>query len=300
MLEKLSQLAEVHVADSNGLMELLPPDPERYPAQANIHITGEPNGGIIESIATVAEPRFSSLVEILRDNEDKTQEIDRIGQLLSGGNNVIIATNHGSLIDIALVEAAMFSQLHKQEYQFKTGIIIGKMVSMLAYRLGNESASCVDVLKILCNDIFLSFPRTGTVEKSGLSRLIPDEIERHNKSMRNQVRHRLNSGGMLLAVAPSGTTDKRIKTSPETYELGTLRAGTLDLLKHPKTYVLPVAIWLRQDQPFMKYCDIPRLIKTDEEAHKMMENISDSLNANVEGENFRYVRPNNLGRTALR
>jgi hypothetical protein len=299
MLEELAQLARPH-AEASSSLELLPIDPDKYPAQLSLHIEGDPqSAAVIESIATIAEPRFSKLTEVLEEREARTQEISRIGELLKGGNNLVIATNHGNLIDIALVEAAVYSILDKQNYKFKTGIIISKMVAMLAFKLGEDAAPCADVLKLLCDDVFLSFPRSDSIRKSRFSILRPGEIDKHNKTMRNMVKQKLDDGGMLLALAPSGSKDKESQSEPGTYTLGPLGSGTLALMTHPRTYVLPIAIWLEGEEPFMEVCDIPKLITKDEDAHEMMDVISNSLSRGVEGINFCYSTPKNIGRTAL-
>ena len=298
MLKELAKLAQPHAESSNGTLELLEVDPIKYPFQLDLHIEGNPQPpAVVESIASIAEPNFLKLVEKFNDYESTNQELSRIGQLLKGGNNVIIATNHGNLIDIALVEAALYSSLSKLDYQFNTGIIISKMIAFLGYKLGSDSAPCADILKILCNDVFLSFPRSESIKKSKISRLLPNEIDRHNKLMRRLVKNKLDEGGTLLAVAPSGSKDTRNESGA--YTLQTLKSGTIDLIKHPKSYVLPVAIWLGKDEPIMEIADIPRLITSDEDAHSMMSGIAKTLTENVESINFKYNSPQHIGRTAL-
>ncbi len=300
MLKELSRLAIPHVERSNGLLELLEVNPEKYPSQLSLHIEGDPqSAAVVENIATIAEPRFSKFMEILEETEKNKQEMSRIGELLKGGNNVIIATNHGNLIDIALVEAAIYSMLNKQDYQLKTGIVISKMAAMLGFKINTQIAPCTDVLKLLCSDIFLSYPRSESMKKSRLSKLLPDEIDRHNKSMRKMVRQKLDEGGMLLAIAPSGAKDKMCDSDSKNYLLGPLGVGTTGMIVHPRTYVLPVAIWLDGEVPFMEICDIPRLMNSDQGVHDMMSDISLVLTAGVEGFNFSYSTPKNIGRAAL-
>jgi len=300
MLHELARLASVHVENSNGLLELIEADPIKYPAQTAMHIDGDPQSyAVVESIAETADPRFPELLETIERYESYTQEISRVGELLKGGNNVIIATNHGNLIDVALAEAAIYSLLDKKDYDFRTGIVISKMVSMLAYKLGEDAAPCAEVLKLLCNDVFLSFPRSESMRKSKISRLLPDDVDRHNKAMRSAVRHNLDQGGMLLAIAPSGSKDKQSQEDPDSINLGTLRPGTISLIKHPKTYVLPVAVWLENNDPFIAICDIPRLVTSDEDAHNLMDKINLNLNSGVNGKKFNYLSPKDVGKTAV-
>jgi hypothetical protein len=290
MLVELGSIASRHVEASGGTLELLENDPDKYPGQHGYYVSGDPqSSAIIETIAATAFEKFPVLQEQVADAEVSHLEISRVGELLKAGNNVILATTHGDLIDIALVQAAVYSALEKQQYEANTAIIISKAISLIGYKLGNNIAPTVEVLKILCNDIFLSFPRTDTIRKSRLSRLLPDDIKRHNKQMTELVESRLDLGGMLLAIAASGTIDKPSDESyPDTYLLGTIGHGTAKMMMHPKTLVMPVAVWLKDENPILEIADIPRVVTDEADAHAVMIKMADKLSQRVEGKTFKY------------
>lgn len=298
MLNELALMAKKHVDNSEGQLELLPIDPETHPAQRAYRIEGDPqSAAVIESIANVAYPKFPELQKQLNLTENQSREITRIGELLEAGNNVIVATNHGDLIDIALAEAAIYCALDKLGYKPRTGIIISKMVSMLGYRLGEDIAPAAEVLKILCNDIFLSFPRTETVRKSGLARLLPDDINKHNKRMTELLSENFAKGGVLLAVAPSGTTDKEIRENR--YRLGAISQGTSKILLQDRTLVLPMAMWLHGNSPIVALSDIPRTLHDEAATHQIMEKIATTLTTLVSEITFEYDSLRKVGETAL-
>jgi hypothetical protein len=289
MLDELSVLAAGHVATSEGKLELLEIDTVKYPAQATNHVEGEPAAAaVVESIATTADDRFPWLSYALQAEEDKNHSVSLLGEILAGGNNVMLVTNHGDLIDIALVEAAVYSILDKKNYQFRSSIVISKMVSMLAYKLGDDAAPAADVLKLLCNDIYLSFPRTESVKKSGLGKLLPDLITRENKKLRAIIDGDLEEGNMLLGIAGSGTTDKLSPTIANTYVLGSLATGTARMMMQPRTYVQPVAVWLKGKEPYINLCGIPRIVASGPKADEVMTKISDNLEAKVPDTKFVY------------
>lgn len=298
MLQELANIAQRHVDSSGSQLEILPIDPDRYPAQRAYHIKGNPQSAdVVESVATMAHGMFPELQKRLIEIEEKSQEIEEVGKLLEDGNNVLLVTNHGDLIDIALAEAALYSMLYKQDVHPRTGIIISKIISLMGARLGEDVAPAAEVLKLLCSDIYLTFPRTETMRRSALKNIIPDEINRHNQHMTDRISDALDGGGMLLAIAASGSVDKL--SGEDTFSLETLSQGTSKMMMHNKTFVLPMAIWLRDDTPVFEICDIPRVLQEDASTHDVMELISRTLTENVEGKSFRYSPVRNLGNVAI-
>ena len=79
----------------------------------------------------------------------------------------------------------------------------------------------------------------------------------------------------------------------------TLKSGTIGLISHPKTYVMPVAVWLAEEQPFIEITDIPRTMTNESDVHNMMSGIAETLSKNIVGLNFNYQSPKNFGKIAL-
>lgn len=287
----LQEWASEYATKSAGIMTVLPHDPEQYPAQdsGRTSISGEPQDiGIIDTIALIAQPKYGELVADLRSQEALNQRIAMAGELLGEGNNVIISTNHGDLIDIAVTHAAVYAELVRQGHEPRTGIIISKMISYLAYRLGEEFVPCTNVLEILEHDTFLSYPKTESTKKHLRDRIIPSEADRHNKRLRKDLHQKLGEGGLLLAMAASGTTDKPLDGDPTTIGMGKLGAGTMDILSAERTYTLPLAVWYKHGHTILRPADIPRRITSKEKAHHMMQKIAGLLTKTTEDTTFVY------------
>lgn len=269
--------ASEHAERSKGIMTLLPHDPEEYPAQSPdcVSLPGEPKDvGIIDSIAAIAQPKYGALVEDMRNYDASNLRLDMAAELLEDGNNVIVSTNHGDLVDIAVAHAAVYTELAHRGLEPSTGIIIGKMITYLGYKLGDEFVPCTSVLEILEHNTFFSYPKTESSRIHLLDRIITPEAERHNKELRKAVGKKLGEGGVLLAMAASGTTDKPISQDPTKIAMGPLGPGTMKILEHEKTYTLPLAVWYNGQHAVMRCADIPRRITTEEKAHTMMQRIA--------------------------
>lgn len=291
LIDDLRRWAGEHAANSGGRLELLDYNPEVYPGQDGFHVEGEPQAhGLVDSIAIEAQPRYKELIARLQEQEESTHIVSMVGELLKGKNSVVLTTNHSDLIDIAVTHAAFYSQLDRLGYKPRTGIIISKMVAFLAYRLNPDvdAVPAVNVLKMLESETFLSYPRTESAKKKGIGRLKVDEIDLHNLQMRHRVKNQLGKGAMLLAVAPSGTTDKPIdENNPDTLNMARMGHGTYKLLDGKNTYKLPVAVWYEDDIVF-DVCDIPRAIQSEDEAHNSMSLIAKRLTNQVSSKKFIY------------
>lgn len=302
VLEEYAVMAERHIALSHGRMELLPGDPQKYPAQQlDSHwVEGDPqHAGLVEIIATQAESRFPIFMEQLKSPESQAQ-LKTCGEILKRGNNIMLVTNHGDTIDIALALAGPYCQLDQLGYSHKTGIIISKMISRIGYILDPSTPSipAVDALKLACDDVFLSFPRTESMRKSKVFSFVPDHIDRHNKKIRSLIADRqTDDTGYLLGVAGSGSTDKPLENDLDTYLMGGLSVGTMNMMQDSRTFVLPMAVWLHDEQPIFKFCAL-RSVTSPEEAHGVMQDIAQTLNQEVSGKKFIYM-PQALGSGAI-
>lgn len=291
LVDDLIHWANEHVEKSDGRLGLLPYEPEHYAGQDGVSVEGDPQpAAVVDSIAAVAQPQYAEIIKQLQHQEDENKEVSRVGELLEAGNNVILVTNHSDLIDIAVTHAAFYSQLHRLGYEAKTGIVISKMVAFLAYRLGNNLAPAVDVLKILENETFLSVPRTDSAKRRGVGRLLPSDVDRHNKHMRERVANRLGKGALLLAVAASGTIDKPNPINRRQIDMSSVSNGTKRMMmgSDGDNFLLPVGVLYGQGQPLLRIADIPRAIKSEEVIDRGMKSIAQALSEHVTDQYFEY------------
>jgi hypothetical protein len=291
VLTVLSDLAKTHVAEPGGRLELLDIDPENIPGQVGYHVAGEPlPPRKVDTIAGLAEPRFPSILEAA-GSEKAAPAMNETAEILQKGGNVIIVTNHGELTDIAFAEAALYSTIAKREIDFASAIIISKMVSMVGFKIvpDQPAVPAATALSWLCNDVYLTFPRTDSIQNSSIGQNMERIVSAHNTQVMSAVKKRLGEGGVMLAMAPSGTRDKMIKGTDK-YGLDKVNRGTARIMQTEGSKVLPVAIWLKDKEPFFEICDKPREITSDDEAHEVMHDIADTLNSNLKHHRFAYLR----------
>ncbi|MBA3758234.1 hypothetical protein H0X10_01210 [Candidatus Saccharibacteria bacterium] len=302
VLEEYGELAGRHIMLSNGRMELLDANPRLYPAQQLdcYWVGGDPQpADAVAYVVEQADHRFPAYLESLKSPEHQAM-LEQYGNILQRGDNIILVTNHGDTIDVVIGLAGPHCMLDQQGYDFKTGVIISKMISRVGYILekGSPSIPAVDALKVGCSDIFLSFPRTDSMNRSKLFDFVTDLIDTHNRNIRDLISSRQRSStGYLLGVAGSGSTDKQNPDDPSTYIMGAISEGTIKMMQAPSTFVLPMAVWLDDEQPVFRFCDL-RTVSNAHEAHGVMEVIADTLNQALSEKKFVY-NTKAIGTTAL-
>lgn len=160
------------------------------------------------------------------------------------------------------------------------------MVSLVAYKFGDKKVPAVDALKLLCDEIYLSYPRTKTMQRSGITERSADLVSSHNRSIRVSVAESLGKGGLLLAIAPSGSTDKLDADSK--IRLGKVGLATSRMLQSPKTSTVPIAVWLENPSPQIEIIEAPSILERDDEVHSKMHKIAHTLGRLVNGKTFSY------------
>ena len=287
----LREQASVHV-ENNDYIELLPDNPEKYPSQKITHVyhDGTPvDTDTITSIAEAANPNFPAMLETLVANESIERGSTRALELLSSGGNLVIATNHSDIRDVAEALAAFAvtlkttAETNAQDANFNTVLMLGKILTHLEM----YGVAATDIIGSLCDRQYFSFPRSASTESSGLSRKV---IDPYNKMLRRIVQHQLAKGGNLFGIALSGTTDKPINGNQDMIGLGRVSKGTLKILQSPNTLVVPVAMWRGQtaDESVFEIVDVPTAISDEAHMHRMMGSIATKLSDVVTDKTFTY------------
>ena len=209
------------------------------------------------------------------------------------GENVAMVTNHGQIIDIALVIGALQSALLAPDRSFgvlgqrttleemadRCNVLVSRMVT-------TRQAFNVPALQVLQSGTrtYLTVPQTQSRRRSKLD---PELARANNIVMRHELDERLAGGGQLLAMAASGSQDlmlpklmlkaraawrQRRGEDPgetTTLHLQPLYDGTVTLMRSCK-YVLPIAISL---DPAMPACVIGGLtqVREKDDCHRIMD-----------------------------
>lgn len=215
-------------------------------------------------------------------------------RLVHDHGNVALVTNHGQIIDIALVLAAASLALTDPERTFgvlaehmdlrdlahRSNVVVSRMVTTRqAFGI-----PAIEVLQHMCR-VFLSVPQTNSRRRS---RLTPELVRANNDLMRTALADQLGGGGQLLAMAASGSQDislaanlvQRLRATwkqrrgedPDpapSLHLQPLYRGTISMMLDVRD-VLPIAISLDPTHPACEIGAITR-VRDSDDCHQVME-----------------------------
>lgn len=232
-------------------------------------------------LAAFTDPSRSDLLVSLYD------------MLFIEGRNVALVTNHGQIIDIALVVAALFVAMTEEGRTF--GVLgeattvedLGDRFNTLVSRMvATRQAFGIPALQVThhISRVFLSLPQTASRRRSKID---PTLVRSNNALMRYELENQLARGGQLLAMAASGSQDLTIPQlmskaraawrsrrgddpgEEPTLHLQPLYNGTVTLMRSCD-YVLPVAVSLDSRCPAVVVGSLTRL-HDDDDCHRVMD-----------------------------
>jgi hypothetical protein len=267
----MHDLAQEHA----GTMAMLTVDPVKYPYQGQYRYDSEPKpqavvDGIAESLHPEAYPR------IRRELRGRfSGQMEYIGKLLTGGQNVALTMPHGPMTDIGVGMAAVTGAIRERGFDFRTAIVVSFNVQFMGLKLAEDAPAlpAIDALGLLCDSVHFSIPRSERVKRSALMKYVSGrKIDASNKAMRANMDSEFDKGGMLLAIAPSGTTDKKQRDG--NYHMGKLGDGTAKLLASENLFVQPIAMHLPE---VFELAGAPRQLDTPDDVHDSMQEIAETL-----------------------
>lgn len=308
----LREWAAEHAKTRPDIFELLPADTDTYPYQklSEHTINGElPEGVEIDDIASSVEPRYPAFTVALDKNE---QAIANMGETLDSLQNVIFASDHDELIDIALLLVRIRSNLQRTGYSFDTGLIANKMITYLGVKMQGTIVPATDLLSIAFDYTYLNLPRT----QSGKEKIsAPHEaISAYNKFMiergltkRLKVSRKLGRA-MLIGAAITGTVNKPLDferyvemdddeelpagLNPNTIVIGRANQGVLKVTKQGLTYIGSAHI--KSDDIKVTISENPIIIRSSEKLDQAMEQITELQSGHDPAHDYVYDRLGNL------
>lgn len=264
-----------------------------FHAPTCVRVDPEPSGAdTVGLYARAAYPGFDQLLlPVFADRPDLLADLYQ--RLVLDGRNVALVTNHGEIIDIALVLAALCLAMTAPGTSF--GVLgesvdvdglaphLNVLVSRMVTTRQAFNVPAVQVLQSLCRSWF-SVPQTASRRRA---RLDPDLVRANNFLMRHELREHLESGGQLLAMAASGSQDlslaanlaMRVRSAwvarrggvprGPSLHLQPLYDGTIHLMLSCAD-VVPVAISLNPASPACVVGGMTRVREPDD-CHRVME-----------------------------
>ncbi|KLR60416.1 hypothetical protein IMCC26207_110667 [Actinobacteria bacterium IMCC26207] len=257
----------------------------------------EPEPSNIETVGLYARAAYPDFDRILLAAFNDPAHDDLMAALyhllIVEKTNVAVVTNHGQIIDIALVMGAWLSAMLAPGRSF--GVLgehtsleqLAEVSNVLVSRMViTRQAFNVPAIQVLqCGSrIFLSVPQTASRRRAKLETAL---VRANNTLMRTALDAQLAQGGQLLAMAASGSQDltipglmKKARAAwrarrgddpgeAPTLHLQPLYDGTLTLMQSC-TYVLPVAICLDSSTPACVIGGLTRLNGKDD-CHRIMD-----------------------------
>lgn len=237
--------------------------------------------------------------------------------MVHGGANVALVTNHGEIIDIALVLGAFIlamadpartfgvlgERIDLDDFMDRSNLLVSRMVM-------TREAFTIPAPQVLANvcRTFYSVPQTASRRRA---RLDPELVRASNAVMRASLEQRLAGGGQLLAMAASGSQDltvgrhlvKRMKSSwrhlrgeepgdAPSLHFQPLYAGTIKLMLRCR-YVLPIAVSM---DPAHRMCQLGGLtrVQNADDCHGVMEWIAEAHEAGTGTQTVYHRREDDL------
>jgi hypothetical protein len=281
--------------------------PLPYSAAYDFHdptvVAVEPEPAGAETVAVYCRAAYPDFDQVLlRAFSDPALDpvLTEIFHLLtSEESNVAIVTNHGQIIDIALVMGAFTVAMCDPSRTFgvlgetaeavamaeRTNVVVSRMVA-------TRQALGLPAVQLLQSGtrVFFSVPQTHSRRRAKLE---SEVVRATNTVMRHELDVQMSLGGQVLAMAASGSQDisaaagmarkaraawkqRRGEEAPEsaTLHLQPLYNGTINLMLGCR-YVLPVAINL---EPGTQACVVGSVtrVRTSEDCHRTMDWIADA------------------------
>jgi hypothetical protein len=255
----------------------------------------------IELYAQAAYPAWEDVILSVFQNPVVAEQLTDLYHMVFGeGCNVAVVTNHGQIIDIALVMGAMIFAMCEPRRTF--GVLddhidvedLAPRVNVLVSRMVvTRQAFNVPALQVLqCGArTFLSVPQTHSRRRAKLD---PAQVRANNQVMRHELDLRMAEGGQILAMAASGSQDlslaaglmQKVRTQwrqrrgvdpsedTDTLHLQPLYDGTMQLMLNCK-YVLPIAISLDPAAPALVVGSMTR-VREKNDCHRVMDWIAEA------------------------
>ena len=222
--------------------------------------------------------------------------------LMNEGINIAVVTNHGQIIDIALVLASLVLALCNEDRTFgvlgerttldeialRSNLVLSRMVT-------TTQVFTIPTTKVLSNmcRTFYSVPQTASRRRVKID---TDLARANNLLMRDRLERQLADGGQLLVMAASGSQDlslaprlvQKVRSTwrsrrgddpgdAPSMHLQPLYNGTMNLMLDCH-YVLPIAISLDETHPAFVVGGLTR-VRTSEDCHDVMDWIAASHEA---------------------
>ena len=208
-------------------------------------------------------------------------------------HNVALVTNHVDLMDLAIVQAALYRAMEDDEIAYQSGIIINKALTRVAY----HGHPVIDLLR-KNGSVYFNLPKSA-----GKYGITAEESSAFNRRMGGQLGHdlrELNESGksMLLSVALSGSTV--IRHANSYLEIPSIDSPTEKFTLGRFGFILPVSVYLENIKSGKDWYILnpPRILSSHLETDDLMEDLA-AETAELSGKPVLYKNFSVIGRSAI-
>ncbi len=305
MMEELHGIAQKHEG-SHPMLVTLDIDPEKYPGQRMTHTSINGEGKVLDpdigaTIANDIDTRFPALENVFAETYEESDGINRLIELLKGGNNVINGTDHAELIDIALSHLALSYTIKRADIPHRSGLIVSKMVDFLGVKLGDEPTPARELFELGFDRTYLTIPRTLSTDgkfneqhmklyNKAASLNVTHDMERHRAIGKKQK----SAPPMLIGVALPGTVNKELAGDRhKTKVIGRVSEGILKFTGIEKTETIATAIRLEEENPRFFIDNLPMRVTDKEDIPRLMGRLITGIET-IDGGVYTYDEDGNL------
>lgn len=223
-------------AESTNEMELLPldsvgvgQDPWDYVAEAQTEPVSIEDADVA---AEIVRPKYAIVRDAIHNDKDSVKIINEVDEYLGQGGNVFVPAAHKDIVDVAFavkIVSDMVTRSRKDQTPPDSTIIVSKGVTEIGWNLNGHVLPTMSALHMLFKNALLSWPRTDTA-KDTIEKYLPSNVVTNQNSLvKAKLDSMLKIGGLLVAVAPSGTTKHETGESDE-LKLAPASKGSLGLM----------------------------------------------------------------------
>ena len=240
---------------------------------------------------------FELFVQAIKDKQDLLAQVEDIQ---SQGKNIAVLTNHPWLMNIAVLQAGLYSAVDKPGFAKESGIIISNTLGWLDIvtkkddnGAPEQTVAGIELLRQFCN-IYTTIPQTASAEKFHLNGFSKDfNILAAMKIIRNyHPKYIKDTRGKLLVIAGSGSLDL-VDDNTGDITMQAVNQTLAEKIIYGK-FDSAVPITMYQDEQKNMTFGIGELVKiqSPDTIHNLMHSISYSYENLIEnGRKVRYDDP---------
>ncbi len=185
-----------------------------------------------DAAAAIVRPNFAVVKDAIHNDKDATKIIDEVEECLSVGGNVFVPAAHKDIVDVAFavkIVSDMVTRSREDQTPPASTIIVSKGVTEVGWNLNGHVLPTMSALHMLFKTALLSWPRTDAARDTIEKHLPSNVVANQNALVKSKLDSMLKIGGLLVAVAPSGTTKHQTSASDQ-LKLSPASKGSLGLM----------------------------------------------------------------------